>query len=597
MKSSKIINKILVVILSIPVFLSLGVFNKVDSAASLYFAASATSVHLGNTFTIFPKVNTGGDATNAYAFTMSFPADKIEPTTMSKGGSICTLYTHEPSYTASTASVSCGLPTPGYNGTAGGLGSVTFRAKNLGSATITYSGGAQVLANDGQGTNILGSTGSITITIVEPPPPPIDAPTVKCSVGKDGEWINVNDVTFTWKLPPEATGFNYILTKNQGEGVPHQTLGTGDSKDYSKLEDGIYYFKIVATDGEVWSAETTYTLMIDTTPPIKLKVESSPSNDKEIDKLPLISFNAIDKLSGMDHYEIKIDDGDFVKTKSPYKFKELTSGEHTITVRAYDKAGNYTEETITIKIKDIAAPVITKPVNGSYIPLAEKLVVEGKAEPNSLVYIYLNGEKIAEVVADEGGNFTYTHDAFLPKGKYELYAVSKNEGGIISPKSEYVYFNVDPYAIRIGSIVIPSICLCTFIPFLIVLLVLLLIILYKKYRDKKKESEQDLDKVKKKVHEEFEELERDARNEIEETLTQDTKQRVSKKIEHQLEREVSEEIEEAKKDIDETIDKLKSAKKEKKGKKEKKTKKKDKKASKDVKLKSDDVPSTTITDN
>ena len=145
--------------LALAAFTGLAAFNEVHAAASLYMAASSTRVYPGATVTVYPRVNTGGANTNAYNLNIVF-SGPITPIGISKGGSICTLYTAEPSYSASTASISCGLPTPGYNGTAGGLGSISFRATAIGTATVTITGSSQVLANDGVGTNILGSTGA-----------------------------------------------------------------------------------------------------------------------------------------------------------------------------------------------------------------------------------------------------------------------------------------------------------------------------------------------------------------------------------------------------------------------------------------------------
>lgn len=480
MTTNVIKKQFLVTIIAFFTFLVLGTFNHVQAAATLYFTASTTGTYVGQTFTVYPRVNTGGDSTNAYSVQITFPSGLIQPISISKGGSVCTLFTQEPSYTASTATISCGLPNPGYNGSSGSLGSITFRARAKGSATISISGGSQVLANDGAGTNILGTRSSITINITDPPPPPINSPVVTCSPGSDNEWIVVNEVTCSWTVPSGAMGYSYTLTQDQSTSAGRTNLGSETSKTYSDLEDGVYYFKIAATDGSRWSNDATYTLLIDTTPPKDLEIVSEPSNESVITILPFISFNAIDDTSGIDHYEIKIDNGEYIVTDSPYQIESITGGEHTITIKTFDKAGNYTEESITLTIVDVPPPVIIKPKDGSYIPIGEEIYIEGTATPNSIIYIYLNGELIAEVTSNEDGYFSYTYDQFLLQGKYELYAILKNENGIISEKSETVTFNIDPRAIRIGNLVIPGHCLSLSIIFIILLLILVIICLLKK---------------------------------------------------------------------------------------------------------------------
>lgn len=547
-------KQIIAVVVSLFLFLSLGFLNEVYAAASLYLTASTTTTYPGNTFVIYPRVNTGGAATNAYTVSITFPSSLVQVVSMSKAGSICTIYVSEPSFTASTASINCGLPTPGYNGSSGGLGSITFRAKAKGTATISITGSSKVLANDGVGTNILGSRGSISINITDPPPPPVAAPTVTCSVGSTGEWIGETDITFNWNVPSGAVGFSYTLTQDPNSGAGRTNVGGGTIKSYSNLPDGTYYFKIAATNGSRWSNTTTYTLRIDTVPPKDLVIYSEPSNDSKIYELPLIYFEAADELSGIDHYEIKIDDGDFIVVQSPYQIESITSGKHTITVKAVDNASNSIEESIIIEMAEIPAPIIIKPKNGSYLPLLkEKLIVEGTAEPNSTVYIYLNGMKLAEVSSDDQGYFSYTHDQPLPSGEYELYAISKGETGIESSRSETVKFTVDPYALRIGMFVIPSPCLASLALVILTFLILLLLYLNRRYQEYRKRVKKSLAKVQKALDEEFDELEKDTMSGVE-TVTQ----RVSKKAGGELERDLSKEISEAEADIREAVEEIPS---------------------------------------
>ena len=83
---------------------------------------------------------------------------------------------------------------------------------------------------------------------------------------------------------------------------------------------------------------------------------ATPNNNST----PSIAFSSIDSV-GVFSYQVKIDSGDFSTQISPYTTPALTEGSHTITVRAYDAAGNYTDGTATVVI-DLTAPVIT--ING-----------------------------------------------------------------------------------------------------------------------------------------------------------------------------------------------------------------------------------------
>lgn len=74
---------------------------------------------------------------------------------------------------------------------------------------------------------------------------------------------------------------------------------------------------------------------------------------------PTVTFNAADEASGLDHYELRVDNGVWINpAASPHTFAEpLTDGEHLIQVKAVDKAGNAAEATVTVQI-DTMAPAV-----------------------------------------------------------------------------------------------------------------------------------------------------------------------------------------------------------------------------------------------
>jgi hypothetical protein len=66
---------------------------------------------------------------------------------------------------------------------------------------------------------------------------------------------------------------------------------------------------------------------------------------------PLALWQGADSLSGIDHYEVKTDDGLWVNvgTSTSYHFSGLKDGWHTYHVRAYDRAGNYADAEASVK--------------------------------------------------------------------------------------------------------------------------------------------------------------------------------------------------------------------------------------------------------
>lgn len=135
-------------------------------AATLDVSPISVSVSQGQMVKVAVTVSTS-DAINAVSGTLNFPTSLLQVSSVSKASSVLTLWVQDPSYSngSGTISFSGVAPNPGFTGTRGNVVTVTFVGKKQGTATLTFSGGAQVLANDGNGTNVLSSAnpGSVTI--------------------------------------------------------------------------------------------------------------------------------------------------------------------------------------------------------------------------------------------------------------------------------------------------------------------------------------------------------------------------------------------------------------------------------------------------
>jgi hypothetical protein len=121
-------------------------------------------------------------AVNAVSGTLAFPTDKLQVTSVSKSGSILTIWVQDPSFSNSQGTVDFEgvVPNPGFKGSSGTAVTVTFKVVGTGTANIRYSSGS-ILANDGYGTNILNTLvpASFTLTpkaaapaVTQPEPEP-----------------------------------------------------------------------------------------------------------------------------------------------------------------------------------------------------------------------------------------------------------------------------------------------------------------------------------------------------------------------------------------------------------------------------------------
>ncbi len=131
-------------------------FPGVLFAATLRFSPSSGTYNVGQTISVSIVVGSTDQAMNATSGVITFPNDLLSVQSISKGGSIIGLWVQEPNFsnTNGSAHFEGVVLNPGFMGGAGTVLTINFKAKAPGKAHIAFDG-PQVLANDGQGTDIL----------------------------------------------------------------------------------------------------------------------------------------------------------------------------------------------------------------------------------------------------------------------------------------------------------------------------------------------------------------------------------------------------------------------------------------------------------
>ncbi|PWG78006.1 Ig-like domain-containing protein, partial [Pararcticibacter amylolyticus] len=132
----------------------------------------------------------------------------------------------------------------------------------------------------------------------------------------------------------------------------------------------------------------------------------------------------------------------------------LSEGEHFITAKAYDKAGNSSVLTAAFNfIVDTTAPVA--PVisdisgkNAAGYTQQSKPVVTGTSEANITVSLYLDGSgtKLADATANGSGVWSYTFISDLADGAHSITAKATDLAGNVSVSSAAFSFTVDKTA-------------------------------------------------------------------------------------------------------------------------------------------------------
>ena len=476
--------------------------------ATLYLLPSTGNYTVGTTFSVVVKVSSGGVPINAAEGSLIFNTEELNVVSLSKSGSIFTLWTTEPTFSNSAGTIEFGGGTPtSFTGAAGTIVTITFKAKKSASANVNFLSGS-VLAADGKGTNVLANMAGGTYTlkpgIVTPPaeevppeeyvpPPTVGAPAApvifSLTNSNPDKWYSNNDPEFNWKLPSDATGVSLLLHKSPTANPGPVSDGLMESKKYDDVEDGIWYFHIKFRNQYGWGAITHRKVLIDTQAPkpfaIKVDNEGDPTNPS-----PILHFDTTDALSGIEYYEVKIGEAEPVPIttaylkENPYQMPSQAPGKHTVLVKASDAADNFTIATTDVTIEAIAAPTI---IDFPQTPRAgDILTIKGTSKyPDGKITVFVKkeGEEVItkDVKTDSQGNWLFVYDKSLDKGTYQVWAVATDSRGAKSNPTEKITLAATlPTLLKFGTIAIGYL---TVMATLIVLIVVAVgIIFYTWYR-------------------------------------------------------------------------------------------------------------------
>ncbi len=428
------------------------------SAATLYFSPTSGSYSVGESFPVTIFVSSPNQAMNAASGVVSFPGDALEVVSLSKSGSIFSLWVQEPSFSNSLGTVSFEgvVLNPGFTGGAGKIMTIHFRARQAGSAAISFKSG-QVLANDGKGTNILGGLGDANFGFDEvqsevpapeepapslgPPKPRISSPTHP----DQNKWYAKDAAILNWQVPGGVTAVR-LGVGNSPTGSPTVTYAPATStKEVSNLGDGVWYFHAQFRDSQGWGPVAHYRFQIDTKAPNEFDVSFAEGGDSD-NPQPVALFNTTDSLSGIDFYNVKIGDGDFfivsledVK-RNPYTLPLQAPGKRTLVVRAYDKAGNYTSDVAEFVVLGLQPPEFTE--YPSKVTAGDIVVIRGKTYPRAEVTLWAQraGGNPKPLIAksDEEGKVAFFFDDTKESDSYRFWAEVVDGRGARSLKNDSI---------------------------------------------------------------------------------------------------------------------------------------------------------------
>jgi hypothetical protein len=151
-------------------------------AAKLNLAPQSGVINAGSDFTVNVYVSSTDQAMNGVSGEITFPTDLVNVLSISKSGSIIDVWAQDPDFsnTKGTINFEGVALSPGFTGSNGKVVAITFHAKAVGIANIKFSNGS-VLANDGNGTDILDGLGNSQFKITAPLAPLPSVPVIATS--------------------------------------------------------------------------------------------------------------------------------------------------------------------------------------------------------------------------------------------------------------------------------------------------------------------------------------------------------------------------------------------------------------------------------
>jgi hypothetical protein len=510
------------------------------AGASFYISPATSSQIVGAKFTVAIKISTGGQSINAGQGSLTYDKTLLKAVAISKGN-VFSLWTEEPSYSAGAGTIEFGggVPQPGYSGNGGTICTITFQALKAGSAAVNFTSG-YILANDGQGTNILSSMGQASFNITPkvaaptadstasktttaktktsttPTPAPVETasynlPEISSATHPDQtKWYKDRTIDFSWQLPAGAAGVSVAFDQTSNTDPGTVSSGLFNVKEYTVDRDGSWYVHVKIKDEKGrWGTAGHFRVNIDSASPkaFDLSVKQDDPND-----WPMLYFQTSDDLSGLEKYQILIDSLsaqpiELGADQTSYKLANLSVGSHSVAVKAIDAAGNETLSNLAFEVSAAATPEIKN--YSAQISEGDKFFISGTAGSSNSITIFIQGDNQSEPEAvatksDSDGNWFNVSAKTYNKGRYTVWAQAANSNGIASKQSAKVSFSVKAPALSgIGSFLSNYFTVIVSLIFVIVLIAALLIWIFEFVRKRLKKETLEVEDVLEKNMEEL----------------------------------------------------------------------------------------------
>lgn len=193
------------------------------------------------------------------------------------------------------------------------------------------------------------------------------APSLSITSPIRDSFVRTDDVDVTWTAEAEGAPLASLrLLIDSSLAIDLATDAT--SYGLSDLEERSHLVNLLALDAAGNIATESVFFGVDTTAPeLTILAPTGPYVNTQALQL---YWSGADDGSGIDHYELSLDGGE-PRVRQPsagYAFSNVAEGARSVVVRAFDRAGNMAEETISVGVDRTPPTVrVTAPASGTTV--------------------------------------------------------------------------------------------------------------------------------------------------------------------------------------------------------------------------------------
>jgi hypothetical protein len=217
----------------------------------------------------------------------------------------------------------------------------------------------------------------------------------------NGQWFDSSTVVVEWEGNDTASGIWYYEVFLESLASPGRMVGEQTTITFNGLSEGSHTVIVRAHNNEGQTVEDSVVFFVDYSDPYLNIV--SPSNNAALNVSDVhLVWQATDP-SKITYYQVKLDMRAWITPIPPevneHIFEGVPEGYHTLTVIAYDGAGNSTSRSVSVLVDTIPPQVIIlSPANGTGFAHADVDVIWTSSGTEADVKgfeVWSNGVKLA----------------------------------------------------------------------------------------------------------------------------------------------------------------------------------------------------------